>query len=119
MKKEVDITERGFQFARRIVQLVRRLRSDPVGRVLGAQLLRCGTSIGANLWEAQGGQTRADFTAKLSIAHKEALECAFWLRLLTEEGFIEPGEAAPLQDETDQIIRILSSILINVKRIRK
>ncbi len=72
---KADIVERSITYSLRIIRLYRELEKDSVGRVLGKQLLRSGTSIGANVHEAQGAQSKADFIAKMSIAHKEAYEC--------------------------------------------
>jgi four helix bundle protein len=80
-----EILERSIGYSLRIIALYRVLNRDHVGRVLGRQLLRAATSIGANAHEAQGGQSRPDFIAKMSIAHKEARECAYWLRSKTGE----------------------------------
>ncbi len=109
------IVERTLGFSLRIVRLCRQLEKDGVGRVLGRQLLRAGTSIGANVHEAQGGQSKADFIAKMSIAHKEALETAYWLRLVEAADLVVTERLAELIDETDQIIKIISRILITSK----
>jgi four helix bundle protein len=109
------VVERILAFSLRIVQLCRGLEKDGIGRILGRQLLRAGTSIGANVHEAQGGQSKADFIAKMSIAHKEALETAYWLRLLKEANLAAGGQLLALLDETDQLVRILSRILITSK----
>ena len=75
MNAELNIVERSFEFAVRVVRLCRFLeKQDRVSRTLANQLLRSGTSVGANIEEAQAGQSKADFTAKMSIAHKEARE---------------------------------------------
>ncbi len=77
-----DLRERTFEFARRVVILCRTLDQTPgVSRTLANQLLRSGTSMGANVEEGQGSQSRADFIAKYSIACKEARETHYWLRL--------------------------------------
>ena len=76
-----DILERSITYSLQIINLYRMLEKDSVGRVLGRQLLRSRTSIGAKIHEARGGQGKADFVAKLSIAYKEAREAAYWLRL--------------------------------------
>ncbi len=110
-----DIAERSFRYSLRIIKLYRELQKDGTGRVLGKQLLRAGTSIGANVHEAQAGQSRADFTAKMSIAHKEARETIYWLRLIRESDLIPPVRLADICNETDQLIRILSSILLSTK----
>ena len=82
LRTKKDILERTVNYSLSIVKLSRELEKDSVGRVLGKQVLRSGTAIGANVHEAQGGQSKADFIAKMSIAHKEALESAYWLHLI-------------------------------------
>ena len=74
------------------------------------------TSIGANVHEAQAGQSRADFVAKMSIAHKEAREAAYWLRLIEEAHLLPAESLSDIADETRQLIKILSSILLSAKR---
>ena len=92
---------------------------DDVGRVLGRQLLRSGTSVGANVHEAQGAQSKADFIAKMSISHKEAREAAYWLRLVEEADLIPGKRLLDLRNETDQLIKILSSIILTSKKGKK
>ena len=83
-RKPRDICERTFEFALRIIRVCRILEEGRgVGRTIGWQLIRSGTSVGANIEEGQGGQSRADFVSKYSIARKEARETLYWLRLLT------------------------------------
>jgi four helix bundle protein len=115
MNEEADILERTVGYSLRIVKLYRELEKDSVGRVLGRQLLRSGTAIGANVHEAQGGQSKADFIAKMSIAHKETLESAYWIRLIQETDLISMNRISNLSDETGQLVKILSSILITSK----
>ena len=80
MGKALDITERTFEFAVQVVKLCQVLDEQPgAGRTLSRQLIRSGTSIGANVEEAQSGQSRADFISKLQIALKEARETRYWL----------------------------------------
>ncbi len=82
-KAAVDIQQRTFAFAVRVVRLCRHIEEKPgAGRTLSRQLLRAGTSIGANIEEAQSGTSKADFTYKVAIALKEARETDYWLRLL-------------------------------------
>jgi four helix bundle protein len=88
--KPMDIRERAFGFAVRVIRLYRHLDEKPgVGRISGKQLLRAGTSIGANVEEAQAGQSRADFISKNAIALKEARETHYWLRLLAASNVLE------------------------------
>ncbi len=102
-------------FSLRIIRLYRELETDGAGRILGRQLLRCGTSIGANVHEAQAGQSKADFIAKISVAHKEAREAAYWLRLLRESALVSATRLAPLEDEAQQIGRIIAAIVLAAK----
>jgi four helix bundle protein len=110
------ILDRSVAYSLRVVKLYRELEKDSVGRVLGKQLLRSGTSIGANLHEGQAAQSRPDFIAKLHIAFKEARESAYWLRLIGEADLIAASRLKPLRDETAELIKILSSILVATKR---
>src|SRR5437870_13608300 len=96
--KPVDIRKRTFDFAVRIVSLCSYLLSKPgVRRTLANQLLKAGTSIGANIEEAQAGQSRADFISKNAIALKEARETHYWLRLLIATGVLPESRLAELR----------------------
>lgn len=111
-----DITPRTFDFALRIVKLCQAMDEKPgVSRTLAKQLLRSGTSIGANVEEGQGSQSRADFVSKISIACKEARETHYWLRLLAESETISRERLANLIRESDELIAILTSIIKNTK----
>lgn len=118
-KKPLDIRERTFAFAVRIVKLCQILdKSGLVSRLVINQLLDAGTSVGANLEESQAGQSRADFVHKNAIALKEARESGYWLRLIlatttmTERLHIE---AAELEMEASEIARIVGKIIVNTK----
>jgi len=114
---ETDIQKRTFQFSLRIIKLCDALDKQPgVSRTLANQLLRSGTSIGANTEEAQAGQSRKDFVAKLSIACKEARESHYWLRLLMESGIVPENKIAALIAENNELIAILTSIIINTRK---
>lgn len=107
-----DIRERSFEFAVRIVKLCEALDSKPgVSRILANQLLRSGTSVGANIEEAHGSQSKADFTAKMYISCKEARETLYWLRLLTATQVVDEHKLTSLTDESDQLVAILTSIV--------
>lgn len=107
-----DIPERAFNFSVRIVKLCRSLDKEPgVSRTLANQLLRSGTSIGANIEEAQASQSEADFISKYSISCKEARETHYWLRLLVASEIMPKDRLAELLDESDQLIAILTSII--------
>lgn len=114
--KKEDLPERSFQFAKRIVCLCVKLdKNAGVSRPLVNQLLRSGTSIGANIEEGQASQSQADFVSKYSIACKEARETHYWLRLLTETNIISKALTHELLDECHQIIAILTTIVKKVK----
>jgi four helix bundle protein len=116
MSSTHDIQARTFQLACRIIDFCRQLAgSDYVIRRLGSQLLDAGTSIGANLEEADAGQTKRDFIAKAAIARKESAETRYWLRLIA---FAQPTirtKAAPLIEESHQILKILTKIIKNAE----
>jgi len=118
MAKEVkDIKERTFEFALRIIKLCQYLDKKPgVPRTLSYQLLKAGTSVGANVEEAQAGQSRPDFISKNSIALKEARACHYWLRLLIAAKIMPEKMLAELRDEADEIKRILGSIVVRTKK---
>jgi four helix bundle protein len=112
----VDINERTFLFACRILELCEKLqRVGGVARHAAPQLMRSGTSIGANLEEAVGGQTKPDFITKVCIAQKEAREAKYWLRLLEVRELLRDENLGPDIQEADEIIAILTAI---VKRAR-
>jgi len=115
VREGAGIVERTFGFSISIVRLCRHLEGDQVARVLARQLLRSGTSIGANVHEAQGGQSKADFVHKMSIAQKEAMETVYWLRLLRETKLLSGDQVAELLDETQQLVKIISKILVTSK----
>ena len=99
-----------FDFAVRIVDLYKYLTKTKREFVMAKQLLRCGTSIGANVAEAEKGQSKADFNAKMSIALKEAYESDYWLRLLYKTEYLSDKEFDSISSEIKEIIVILTSI---------
>jgi four helix bundle protein len=113
---ERDIVNRSIQFSIRVIKLYRELEKDTVGRIIGKQLLRSGTSIGANIHEAQGGQTKPDFITKITIAYKEARETMYWLKLIEESSIISSSRLVEIRDEANQITKILSSIILTAKQ---
>jgi four helix bundle protein len=111
-----DLPERSFNFAREIMNLCLILEKSPgASRILAAQLLRSGTSVGANVEEAQAGQSRADFLSKMSIACKEARETHYWLRLLGASQLIPDSKLAALLDEANQLVAITTAIIRKTK----
>ena len=109
--KESLIRDRSYQFALRVVSLYRVLIEQKKEFVLSKQMVRAGTSIGANVEEATAGQSRADFVSKMSIASKEVRECSYWLRLLKDAGYLTEGEVHPILEESVALTRILTSIV--------
>jgi four helix bundle protein len=112
----LPIADRTFYFAVRIIKLCTHLSEKPgVSRTLAIQLLRSGTSIGANTAEAQFGQSRKDFLHKLEIALKEARETEYWLKLLVASDVLPPQRLEELLREVEVIIKILVSITRKVQ----
>ena len=105
--------EKSFEFSVRIVKLYQYLTKNQKEFVLAKQLLRCGTSIGANVSEAQFGQTKADFLAKMHIALKEANETEYWLRLLHRTEYLSDQQFQSIYRDVDELIRILAAICKN------
>jgi four helix bundle protein len=101
---------KSYAFAVAVVGFVRRLREAREYEI-ASQLLRAGTSIGANVEEAQAASSRRDFVAKLSIAAKEARESRYWLRLLRDSGICTRAEVAPLIAGNEELIRLLTAIV--------
>ena len=102
--------EQSYAFALRIVQLAQWLREQKQFE-LAAQILRAGTSIGANVEEALAGISRADFIAKMSIASKEARESHYWLRILRDSKLVPAKDIEPLLAECESLLRILTAIV--------
>ena len=102
-------------FALEIIKIYKNLINEKKEFVLSKQLLRSGTSIGANINEAVSGQSKRDFVHKLSIALKEARETLYWLKLLADSGYIELKNFGTLSGSCEEIIRILSSIILTTK----
>jgi len=109
--KENVIQLKTFQFAVRIIKLYKYLVEEKKEFVLSKQILKAGTSIGANTEEAIGGYSKKDFTAKLGIAYKEARETNYWLRLLKETEYISESEFQSLITDCEEILKILFSIM--------
>ncbi len=108
--KDNIVQAKSYAFAVRIVKLCQYLRSEKREFVLSRQLLRSGTSIGANVEEAIGGQSRADFRAKLAIAYKEARESRYWLRLLKDTDYLTEREFKSVHSDAEELCRIIGAI---------
>lgn len=112
-KKDNLIVTKTFQFALKVIELYKQLLSENE-YIISKQLLKSGTSIGANVEEAIAAQSRKDFVSKMSIASKEARETDYWLRLLKESNLTQISVEALIKDIND-IINILSKIIITTK----
>ncbi|MFA6534270.1 MAG: four helix bundle protein [Patescibacteria group bacterium] len=108
--KDNLIQTKSYGFALRIVKLYLFLVSKKKEFVLSKQILRCGTSIGANVEEAIGGQSRADFASKIAIAYKEARETHYWLRLLHDSKFLTSQQFSSLLADCEALIKIIGAI---------
>ncbi len=113
VKANNHILDKSFDFAVRIVNLCKYLQNDKKEYVLSKQLIRSGTSIGANVNEAQAAQSTNDFIAKLSIASKEARETKYWIDLLVKTDYLpsDSQKVKSLQDENMELVKILTSII--------
>lgn len=108
----VSIVEsKSFDFAIKVYKLYKVLTDEKKEYILSKQLLRAGTSIGANVAEAQRGQSKKDFTAKMCIALKEASETEYWLKLLTAVGVLNENDAQEELYSCIELIKILTSIV--------
>ena len=109
------LKDKSYKFALRTVKLFQYLLNEKKEFVLSKQILRSGTSVGANIEEAYQGESKADFIHKLAIANKEAFETHYWLRLLRDSDFLEEKLANSLLDDCDELQRILVSSIKTAK----
>lgn len=109
--KNNPVREKSYAFALRIVHACRHLSDKKKEYVLSRQLLRAGTSIGANIEEALQAQSRKDFIAKLSISLKESYETDYWIRLLSDSALFTAKESLSLRSDLREIQRLLTTIL--------
>ena len=115
MDKDNIILNKSVAFALRIIKLNKYLCEEKHEFIMSKQLFRCGTSIGANVSESIRAQSRADFFSKLNIALKEAEEAHYWLYLLSESGYLNSQQFISLDDDCEEIIKLLVSITKNQK----
>ena len=106
-----NVKDKSYGFALRVVSLYRFLTHEKKEFVLSKQILRSGTSIGANVEEATAAQSRRDFMAKMSVASKETRETIYWLRLLNDSGYVEKNIAESLMNDANELRRMLTSIV--------
>lgn len=114
--KENLLRDKSFAFALRTIKLNQHLVSEHREYTLSKQVLRSGTSIGANIEESIHAQSKIDFVHKLSIAQKEAGETNYWLRLLKESSIIKPKLAESLLSDCEELQRLLAASVITAKR---
>jgi four helix bundle protein len=113
--KENIIQQKSFAFAIRIVELFKYLQAEKKEFVLSKQILRSGTSIGANIEESIGGASEKDFLHKLTISYKEARETIYWLKLLNATQYISDKEFEYLHSDAEEICKILAKIQLTLK----
>lgn len=118
MQAENPLLKKSYDFALKIIKLYKSIIHANKEYILSKQLLRSGTSIGANISEANGAISNADFSAKISIAYKESLEVKYWLSLLKDSEYISNEIAHKLMVDADELSKIMFSILKTTKRVK-
>lgn len=113
--KENIIQQKSFAFAIRIVELFKYLQNEKKEFILSKQILRSGTSIGANIEESIGGASDKDFLHKLTISYKEARETIYWLKLLHATQYISDKEFESIHNDAEEICKILAKIQLTLK----
>ena len=115
-RKDNSIAEKSMVFAVRVVGLYRYLSEKKRECVMSKQVLRSGTSIGANVREANSAQSKADFIAKMSIALKECDETGYWLELLSRTGFLSREECISVESDCRELFAMITAILKSARR---
>lgn len=110
MSTDNVVRDKSYAFALLVIKTYKQLRYSQKEFILANQLLKSGTSIGANIEEAIGAQSRKDFFAKLSISYKEALETRYWIKLLRDSSYLSKEQADELYHSVEELLRILGSI---------
>jgi four helix bundle protein len=113
--KDNILRDKSYSFALRIVKTYQFICSEKKEYILSKQLLRAGTSIGANIEEAIGGQSDKDFLSKLTIAYKEAREAHYWIRLLKDSGYLTKKQADSLLKDNKELLKIIGTIQKTMK----
>lgn len=116
MEKENIVKEKSYKFALRIVKLHKYLIENRKEFILSRQVLRCGTSIGANIEEAIGGITKKDFVNKIFIAYKEARETHYWIRLIRDSEYIENRLSESILFECEELIKLTGKIISSSRK---
>jgi four helix bundle protein len=115
MKENNIIQEKSFKFAVRAINAYKYIKKNKKEFVLSKQFLKSSTSIGANVEEAIGAQSKPDFYSKLSIAYKEARETKYWIKLMKETTYLSEAEADSLLSDVEEILKIIGKIQISKK----
>ena len=110
-----DLRKRTKEFAKRVIRLCRKMPNTREGRLIGDQLFRSGTSVGANYRAACRGKSKPDFISKLGTVLEEADESLFWMEVITEMEIMKPDMLGPLMDEANQLIAIFVTSLNTAK----
>jgi four helix bundle protein len=111
-----DLADRLLKFAVVVIKLVHSLPNTPVGRHIGGQILRAGTSPGANYEESRGAESRSDFIHKLGIVLKELKETRFWLRVLINADILAPQRVEPVLNECEELCAIIAKSVVTAKK---
>jgi four helix bundle protein len=117
-KHDRDLAQRTKTFALRVIKMYSALPKETVAQVLGKQVLRSGTAVGANYREANRARSKAEFVAKMGDCLKELDETAYWLELLVEAAIVPLSRLSALSDETSQLIAIFVTIIKRSKEMK-
>lgn len=118
MKKENVVREKSFRFAVRVVRLYQYLADSKREYVLSKQMLRSGTSVGANVREADNAENKADFIHKMGVAQKEIDETMYWFELLRETDYLSATEFDSIHRDAGELLKLIRSIIISAKSTR-
>ncbi len=110
------VKEKSYKFALRVINLYKYIAETKKEFVLSKQVLRCGTSIGANIEEAIGGQSKKDFITKMFISYKEARETHYWIRLLRDSGILESKLSESLLKDCDELLKLSGKIISTTRK---
>jgi four helix bundle protein len=116
MRKDEELAERLLKFAVLIIRLCGKLPYNTIGNHIRIQLLRCGTSPGANYEEARGAESKADFIHKLGIVLKELKESRYWLKVIQEVSLIKKDYVSPVLDECKELIAIIAKSIFTSRK---
>ena len=114
--RETDLRDRTKAFALRVIRLVESLPKDRTANVIGRQLLRSGTSVGANYRAACRARSSAEFISKMGIVEEECDECVYWMELLVESGIVQQNRVEDLMGEADELVAIVVASIKTARR---